>query len=173
MFVRAGGAHGDLARRTPLTLADQRSRRPPDSILKNQGCRWVFGAKEQKMTHVFFWTIVFSLSTAVSIALLGDRSLISGNLFEVKNFMRLITHYKFVLAVIFAVFARFSFIFINNSLLKVERLAGSSTTVTAFICAVSFIFVVITNTIFLQERLSVQQGVGSLLVLAGVWMLLK
>jgi drug/metabolite transporter (DMT)-like permease len=125
------------------------------------------------MTHVFFWTIVFSLSTAVSIALLGDRSLISGNLFEMKNFVRLITHYKFILAVIFAVFARFSFIFINNSLLKVERLAGSSTTITAFVCSISFIFVVIANYIYLHERLNVQQGVGSLLILAGVWMLLK
>ena len=125
------------------------------------------------MTLVFFWTIVFSLSTAISITLLGDRSLISGNLFDIKNLARLITHYKFVLAMIFAVFARFSFIFINNSLLKVERLAGSSTTITALICSISFIFVVITNFIFLQERLNVQQGLGSLLILAGVWMLLK
>jgi len=125
------------------------------------------------MTLVFFWAIVFSISTAVSITLLGDRSLISGNLFEAKNIIRLVTHYKFFLAVIFAVFARFSFIFINNSLLKVERLAGSSTTVTAFICAMSFIFVVVTNYIFLHERLSIQQGVGSILILAGVWMLLK
>jgi drug/metabolite transporter (DMT)-like permease len=125
------------------------------------------------MSLVFFLAIVFSLSTAISITLLGDRGLISGNLFEFKNIIRLVTHYKFILAVIFAVFARFSFIFINNSLLKVERLADSSTTVTAFICAISYIFVVITNHIFLHERLNLQQSAGSILILAGVWMLLK
>lgn len=125
------------------------------------------------MTVVFFWALVFSLSTAISITLLGDRGLISGNLFEIKNITRLVTHYKFILAVIFAVFARFSFIFINNALLKVERLAGSSTTVTAFICSFSFIFVIIANYIFLHERLSLQQGAGSIFILAGVWMLLK
>ncbi len=125
------------------------------------------------MSLVFFWAMVFSLSTAISITLLGDRGLISGNLLEYKNFVRLVFHYKFILAVVFALFARFSFIFINNSLLKVERLSESATTITAFICTISFIFIVITNYIFLHERLNAQQVLGSLVILSGIWILLK
>jgi drug/metabolite transporter (DMT)-like permease len=125
------------------------------------------------MQLVFVWTIIFSLSTAVSIVLLGDRSLISGNLFEQRRILYLIFHIKFVLAIIFALIARVSFIFINNLLLKIDRFSDSSTTVTAFITAVSFVVIIIMNAFYLHEKLSLQQLAGAFFIMAGTWIMLK
>ncbi len=125
------------------------------------------------MYLVIFWAIIFSLSAGISIALLGDRNLISGNLFEYKNFTRLIFHFKFLLAFLLALVSRFSFILMNNALLKIEKLAENSTTITAFVSAISFIFIVLANYIFLNERLNLQQAIGALLVMGGIWIMLK
>jgi drug/metabolite transporter (DMT)-like permease len=125
------------------------------------------------MYLIFFWTIVFSLSTAISIVLLGDRNLISGNLFEYKNIIRLMFNVKFFFAFLLALVARFSFILMNNYLLKIEKFAGNSTTITAFVSTAAFIFIALANYIFLHERLSLQQAVGSAIIMAGIWMMLK
>jgi drug/metabolite transporter (DMT)-like permease len=125
------------------------------------------------MYLVIFWAIIFSLSTAFSIVLLGDRNLISGNILQYKSFVHLIFHGKVILSLIFALISRFAFILMNNSLLKIERFADSSTTITAFISSFSFIFIVIINYIFLDERLNVQQLFAAALIMTGIWIMLK
>lgn len=125
------------------------------------------------MLLVLFWTIIFSLSTAGATVLLGDRSLISGNLFDFRNFINLILNWKFVVSMIFAVVSRFSFIFINNSLLKIPLLAGNSTTITSFITAIAFVFIAVANYYFLGERINLTQGAGAFLILIGIWIMLK
>lgn len=124
------------------------------------------------MFEIVILAVVFSTVTAISIALLGDRSLISGNLLEVKTILRLAFHWKFILSMSLAVTARMTFILINSSLLKISALAQNSTTITAFITALSYVFIILINYLFLKERLSWQQGVGSLMVVSGIWVIL-
>lgn len=125
------------------------------------------------MGLVFFWALIFAVSTSVSIALLGDRNLISGNLFKLKNFFNLVFHWKFIVSMFLALGARASFIMINNTLLSIPRLAQNSTTITAFITAISFVFIIIVNAIMLHERISFSQGAGAFCIMLGIWLMLK
>ena len=85
----------------------------------------------------------------------------------------LIFHWKFIASMACAVISRFSFILINNSLLKIPSLAENSTTITSFITAIGFIFIMIANYLFLNERITVQQGVGALIILLGMGIMLR
>ena len=122
---------------------------------------------------ILFWIIVFSLSSSFSIALLGDRTLISGNLLDIHNIVHLILNWKFILAMALAVVSRLSFIMINNSLLKIPRLAGISTTLCTLITSVSLIFILIANYIFLDERLNLQQFIGAIVIIIGISLMVK
>jgi len=125
------------------------------------------------MTDVILWTIIFSISSATSITLLGQRDLISGNLFEIRKVVSILLDWRFLLSMIFALFSRFSFMMTNNALLKVSRLANASTTITTFVTLISLIFIVITNYIFLKERFNISQVIGGLIVIVGVFILMK
>jgi hypothetical protein len=125
------------------------------------------------MYSVITWTFIYSIATAVSIVLLGQRDLISGNLFDLKKILFLITNWKFIISMIAALFARVAFILTNNALLKIPSLAQSSTTITTFITLFCLILVVIANIIFLKERINVGQGAGATLIMIGIWMMLR
>ena len=125
------------------------------------------------MYNVLLWTIIYSIATAGSIVLLGQRDLISGNLLEIKKIFLLITNWKFILSMILALAARASFIMTNNSLLKIPRLAESSTTITTFITLFCLILTVIANIIFLKEKINITQGVGATVIMAGIWIMLR
>ena len=118
------------------------------------------------MIQVILLTLLFDLATGFSIALTGDRALLSGNLFN--RFFQIITNWKFLLAMVLAVGSRLLFMLINNQVLKIPSLAKTSTTVTVFITASSYIFIILLNLIFLNERLTLQQVIGSIIVVAGI-----
>gem|GEM_PF-481644 len=120
-----------------------------------------------------FWVIVYCLATAFSIVLLGDRGLISGNLFSLGNIIKLVFNWKFILSMSLAVLSRFSFILINNTLLKITYLADISTTLSVFITLTSIIFIVIANHLFLKESLNIKQAVGAFIVLTGIFIMLN
>jgi drug/metabolite transporter (DMT)-like permease len=119
------------------------------------------------MKIILLLIILYGVFSAASVVITGDRRLISGNLTG-NDFLRLIVDWRFILAMILAVGSRFTFIFINNSLLKIPDLAKNSTTITTFITASSYIFIIAANFIYLQERLTLQQSIGTGLVLAGI-----
>lgn len=119
------------------------------------------------------WLVIYCISNTVSITLVGERSLISGNIFTPAGMFRLVTDWRFIIAMIFAVFARVSFIMINNSLLKIPKLAGASTSITTLATLISLIFILIANYYFLSERLSVQQLVGAAIILVGISLMVK
>jgi len=119
------------------------------------------------------WLLVFCVSSTISITLIGDRNLISGNLLEWNNILKLVFNWKFIVAIAFAVFSRLSFIMINNSLLKIPRLAGASTSITTFATSISLVSVLIANYYFLGEKLSMQQATGAAVVLAGIIVMVK
>jgi drug/metabolite transporter (DMT)-like permease len=125
------------------------------------------------MIGIILWTIIFSLSTAFSIALLGSRNLIGGNLLDPRIVLNLIVSWQFILAMGLAVFSRFSFIIINNLILKMPSLASAATTITALITIVSFIFIIVCNYFLLHERLSTHQLVGAGIIFIGIIVLLK
>ena len=125
------------------------------------------------MFNVFLWTAMFSVATAVSIVLLGQRDLISGNLLEMKKLVNLFTNWKFIISMVFAVFARMAFMMTNNALLKIPKLAEASTTITTFITLFALILVVIANIVFLNEKIGVPQGVGAFLIMIGIMIMLR
>ena len=120
------------------------------------------------MVALFGWVLVYCMVTALSIVLLGDRSLISGDLLSIKAVLRLVFHWKFFLSMAFALIARAAFIMVNNALLGISHLASNSTTITALVLASAYIFVIITNLIMLQERLTLSQGFGAFLIMTGI-----
>ncbi|MDO3628875.1 hypothetical protein [Mucilaginibacter sp. BT774] len=120
-----------------------------------------------------FWVIIYCLSTAFSIVLLGDRGLISGNLFNFQNMVNLVFNWKFILSMSLAVLSRLSFILINNTLLKISYLADVSTTLSVFITLTSIIFIVLANHFFLKESLNIKQAVGAFIVLTGIFIMLN
>lgn len=121
----------------------------------------------------FIWLIIFSICNVVSITLIGDRNLISGNLLQVDKILKLLFNWKFIVALGFAVISRLSFIMINNSLLNIPKLSASSTSITTFATCLSLIFVLIANYYFLQERLSTTQIFGSGFILIGIILMIK
>jgi drug/metabolite transporter (DMT)-like permease len=125
------------------------------------------------MLLIIFWILIYCVANTFSIVLLGDRSLISGNLLNIDNILRLIFNWKFILAMVFAVLTRISFIMINNSLLKIPRLAGASTSIATFATLLSLIFILMANYYFLNEKLNMQQAIGAFIVLVGVTIMVK
>jgi len=118
------------------------------------------------MAQVILFTILFNLATSFSIALTGSRSLISGNLQQ--NLLKILLDWRFIVAMVLAVASRFLFIVINNRLLKIPSLAQNSTTITVFITASSYIFIILINFLMLQERITAQQLIGSVIIVAGI-----
>jgi drug/metabolite transporter (DMT)-like permease len=125
------------------------------------------------MYFITLWLIIYCIANTLSIVLIGDRSLISGNLLNPDNMVRLIFNWKFILAMVFAVVCRISFIMLNNALLKVPRLANSSTTITTFATILSLGFVLVANYLFLNEKLNLQQVIGAFIILVGVTIMMK
>jgi drug/metabolite transporter (DMT)-like permease len=125
------------------------------------------------MIAIIFWMIIFSVSSTGTTVLLGDRNLLSGNLLEFNKFISLIFHWRFIIAMILAFMARYSFMLINNNLLKYPTMAQNSTTITALITSVVFIFLIIGNHIFLGERIDLRQGIGAFLIMIGITLVIK
>jgi drug/metabolite transporter (DMT)-like permease len=125
------------------------------------------------MLLIICWIFIYCIANTLSIVLLGDRSLISGNLLNIDNIIRLLFNWKFILAMVSAVFTRISFIMINNSLLKIPKLANSSTSIATFATLLSLIFILIANYYFLNEKLNLQQAIGAFIVLVGVTIMVK
>jgi len=126
------------------------------------------------MLTAFFWVIIFSASTAISVALLGSRNLISGNLFEWGKIFALVLNWRFILSMGFALLSRMAFIMTNNAVLKIPRLENAATTITTFgTTALGLIFVVVVNYFFLQERINMTQGIGAVLLFVGIFLISK
>lgn len=125
------------------------------------------------MIVIIFWTIIYCVSSSISIVLVGDRNLISGNLFSWNAIISLLFNWKFIVAMMLAIFSRLSFIMLNNSFLKIPRLASISTTLTTFVTLLSLIFIVIANYFFLDEKLNIQQMIGAFIILIGVAFMAK
>lgn len=124
---------------------------------------------DSNLLKVALLTLLFCVVTSISIVLTGNRELISGDIF--RRFFKIIFDWRFILAFLLAVVARFTFILINNALLSIPSLAKSSTTITVFITSISYVTTVLLNVIFLHESLSLTQWGGAFFVILGVVLL--
>jgi drug/metabolite transporter (DMT)-like permease len=122
------------------------------------------------MIQVILLALLFNLATAFSIALTGDRGIIAGNM--AAHFWQILFNWKFILAMVLAVASRLLFMLINNQLLKIPSLAQNSTTITVFLTASSYIFIVLVNFLILNEHLTLQQIIGSVVVIAGIFIIM-
>lgn len=125
------------------------------------------------MGTVVIGCIVFCITTAASITLLGDRTLLAGNLCSVHRVLEILFHWKFIVSMCCALLARVSFMAINNALISHPTLGASSTNVTTFITASAYVVVVLSNWYFLGEQMSLQQGVGAALIVIGITVLVR
>lgn len=116
--------------------------------------------------------LLYCLTTAFSIVLLGDKGLLSKNLLQPKNIILLILNWKFILSMALAIMARISFTLINNLLLKIPHYAGFATTLSVFITLLSIIFILLANHFILKESLNLKQVIGACIVLTGVFIML-
>lgn len=112
--------------------------------------------------------VAFGLATAASITLVGDRSLLGGKSWGPREILALLTDWRFVASMALAVAARGFFIATNVALLRNERLAPAATTVTAFVTASAYLFVVAANWLFLGETLTPRQMAGAAIIMAGI-----
>jgi drug/metabolite transporter (DMT)-like permease len=119
------------------------------------------------MLSLIILTLLFSLTTVLSILCLGSRSIIGVSI-NWHTLIGILLSWQFLLGAFFAFLSRLLFMFINSTLYKIPHLSVSSTTATTFITSVSLIFVVIANYYFLGERISVIQGIGALIILIGI-----
>lgn len=105
--------------------------------------------------------------------LLGDRVILSGNLLDFNKFLSVIFHWRFMVAMVLGVLGRYSFMLINNNLLRYPNLAQNSTTIAALISSVAFIFMLAGNYFFLGERIDIRQGIGAVFVMIGILLVMK
>lgn len=125
------------------------------------------------MVLIIIFTIIFSIASTATVTLLGDRSLISGNLLNPNKFISIVIHWRFILAVGAAFVARYAFMIVNNSVLKNPLLAPNSTNVTVLITSVNFLLLLLANYIFLNEKITMQQSLGAVFIMFGTWIILR
>jgi drug/metabolite transporter (DMT)-like permease len=124
------------------------------------------------MLEVFGLTVLFSITTVISILLLGSRAIIGSDM-TVIRVIQILFSWQFILGAIFAFGSRLLFMLINSALYKMPSLSASSTTITTLITTSSLIFVMIANYFFLDERINLVQGVGALVIIAGIFLITR
>jgi drug/metabolite transporter (DMT)-like permease len=120
------------------------------------------------MLALVLYALLFATANALSIALTGDRKLLSGDLTTTSGALALLLHWRFILAMALALTARVLFVAINSTALSIPSLSQSATTVAALVTSVSYPVIIGVNAWMLHERLSVRQYTGAALIIAGV-----
>ena len=108
----------------------------------------------------------------MSILLLGSRSILAGNM-DFARIIQILFTWQFILGAVFAFGSRLIFMMINGALYKNPHLSASSTTITTLITTISLVFVIFANFIFLNERITVTQGIGALVIFVGIFLVAK
>jgi drug/metabolite transporter (DMT)-like permease len=124
------------------------------------------------MFQVVVLTILFSLATVASILLLGSRTIISDHM-DAARILHLLFSWQFIVGAVFAFLARLFFMMINSALFKMPSLADSSTTITTLITTVSLLFVIVANYFFLNERISITQALGAVVIFIGIFLVTR
>lgn len=122
------------------------------------------------MLMIFIWISLFSITTAISVVLMGSKDIISPD-FTIRHILGLFLNWKFILGIGFAFLTRIIFLLLNNSIYNIEHLSNSSTTITFLATTISIFIVLIVNHFFLDENLNMGQSLGALMILVGIFLL--
>ncbi len=124
------------------------------------------------MIYVIVWATLFSVTTTLSILLLGHRDIIAGDI-GFTRLIKIIFDWRFILGAVLAFGSRLLFIMTNNAIYKIPELASSSTTITTLINSAAVIMVIIANHYFLDEQLNSVQIFGAVLIFIGIFFVTK
>lgn len=122
------------------------------------------------MSLLFLYTLLFATVNALSVALTGDRQLLSGNLRTASGILAFLVNWRFLVAMVLALMARLLFVAINSAALAIPTLSRNATTVAALVTAISYPVIIAMNTLMLNERLNARQYAGTALIMAGIWL---
>ena len=122
------------------------------------------------MFNVILLTLAFSLTTVISVVIIGSRNIISSHM-DIAAIIRIIFGWQFIVGALFAFLSRILFLMINSALYKIPSLAISSTTATTFITSISLVFVAVANYYFLGERINLTQGIGAFVMFIGIFLI--
>lgn len=124
------------------------------------------------MLQITFLVLMFSITSAISIVLIGGRGIV-GIEMNFINIVKIIFSWQFILGAAFAFFSRLLFLMINSAVYKIPALSLSSTTITMFITSFATIVVIAANYYFLGERLTFSQGAGAAIILVGTLVIMR
>lgn len=110
----------------------------------------------------------FGLATAASITLLGDRQWLAKSSLSLSGIAALLGDWRLWLSMAFALLARMLFIGTNVVLSRDPRFQQASTTITTFVTASAYLFVLVANWYVLGEVVTRQQMVGAIVVVIGI-----
>lgn len=122
------------------------------------------------MLAIIIWMLIYAVVVAASIIFIGRP--IEGNV-HVGSLLRLLLDWRFLLGGFLALGARFIFVIINNLASKHPALSGAHLTVAALATQISILAIIAANAIFLHERLQPIQLLGAVIIIAGVFLVLK
>jgi len=124
------------------------------------------------MLQVSILTLLFSITSAASIVLIGGRNIIGLEMTPI-NIIKIIVSWQFILGAGFAFLSRLLFLMINSVVYKIPALSIGSTTITMFITSFATIVVIAANYYFLGEKLNLSQGVGAAIILIGTLVIVR
>ena len=125
------------------------------------------------MGRILVLSVGFGMVTAASITILGNRQLLSGKNLTLDSAITILSDWRLWLSMFFALLSRVLFVATNIVLIGNSRWSTNATTLTTFITASAYIFVVMSNYIFLDEALNSQQIIGAVIVILGVAIMLN
>jgi drug/metabolite transporter (DMT)-like permease len=124
------------------------------------------------MLNLSFLILVYAILVALSIYLLGSLRLFLDAI-NFKSILNLFLNFQFWLGLVFALFARVVFVVINSQLSKLTVSQNATTTITFIVTLSSVIAVVVFNYFLLQEKLTLNQLIGSIVIVGGVLLMFR
>lgn len=124
------------------------------------------------MLTLILWGLLYNVVVAASIILLGNPLITLGALTP-KSLLSLLFDWQFLLGGILALCARFIFVIINNHASREPAFADAHLTITAILTTTSVLFIVAANHFLLHEQLSVSQIIGGVVIMLGVFLMLR
>ena len=124
------------------------------------------------MLNLSFLILIYAILVALSIYLLGSLRLFLDAI-DFKSLLGLFLNFQFWIGLVFALFARVVFVVINSQLSKLTITQNATTTITFIVTLSSVIAVVFFNYFLLQEKLTLNQLIGSIVIVGGVLLMFR
>lgn len=122
------------------------------------------------MLLIIVWSIIYAIVVAASVIFIGKPL---NNGLTIKSLLMLLIDIGFLFGGILALCARFIFVIINNLASRHPNLQEAHLTIAALATMGSVIAIIFANYLLLNERLSIIQIFGVVLILTGIFFVFK